>query len=756
MTAVYMQSPADELKASVKPDNKKKISEDEVQAALHMMVSDAVLYVDSELSPERAVIGKYLKGEPYGNEEEGRSQVVTTELRDTILQVMPSLLRVFFGSEQACEYRPRRPDQVRQAEDATNYVWDVVVKEDNRGFLVFYEWFKDALAKRLGIVKYWYDDAEEKRGYSASYLSVEALTLLDQDPEIEIDSVSPCKSSPPGALLYDVEYTQTKNQGRIRFIAMPPEEFIFSRGARTTDSDARQPGVAVFVGHRTELTKSQLLSMGVDEKDIDEYGFTSEEMNQNAEEVARLNNIKPGVQEIGPEATQKVLYIEGYPYLDVDGDGIAELRRVIMLGPNYHVVENEPADERPFAVLCPDPEPHTIIGQSYADYTMDLQKITSMIVRSMLDSLALSITPRMGYVEGDVSLEDVLNTQIGAPIRMRQQGALQEITHSFVGRDALQVLDYIQRVRENRTGSADRSSGMDASELQSTTQAAVQSAVESAHEHIEMIARVFSETGVRKLFSGILRLLVENQDQPRMARVNGRYTQMDPRGWDANLDISVNVGLGGGTTADKVAILSETALKQEQILQTMGLGNPLVTPKQYRDTLVKTLKLRGRMDAESFYQEVPENWQPPPPPQQDPNMVIAQAEVERAKADVAKKQADVQLEAKKHEVEIMRQAEDLRIREKDIDLTDEREREKIEAEIALQIREMNLKYNAQVTAEQIHADIEQQRVELDAEVAKHKADVDAEAKSGKGVRRHRIEHDEKGRISVIETEEGNG
>jgi len=752
MTApAYLSSPADEvIRQSEVQDAPSKMSDEEVQSALHAMVSDAILYVDGELSPERATITKYYKGDLYGNEEEGRSQVVTTEFRDTVLQVLPSILRIFTGPEQAVEYRPRRPDQVQQAEDATNYVWDVVVKEDNRGFLVLYEWFKDALTKRLGIVKYWYDDAEEERAYSATYLSVEALTLLDEDPEIEIDAVSPCKSSPPGAQLYDAEYTQTKKSGRIRFIAMPPEEFIFTRGARTTDADPRQPGVARFVGHRTELTKAQLLDMGVDEDDIEEFGFTSEELNQNQEEIARQRIVKPDILPSAPPLDQKVLYIEGYPYLN------GELRRVVMIGPTYHVIENEACDERPFAVLSPDPEPHTIIGLSYADYTMDLQKITSMIVRSMLDSLALSIHPRIGYVEGDVALEDVLNTQIGAPIRMRQQGAIQEITHQFVGREALAVLEYIKSVKENRTGSPERSTGMDASEMQSTTKAAVTSAVDSAHEHIEMIARIFAETGFRKLFSGILRLLVAHQDAPRMARVNGRYAQMDPRSWDANLDISINVGIGGGTLEEKIGVLDGIAAKQEQVLQTLGPGNPMVTLKQYRDTLVKMLKLRGRMDAESFFSDVPPDWKPPEPQQPDPNTMIAQAEMERAKADVMKKQADVQIEAEKHKVEIMRQSEDLRLREQEMEMVDARERDRIEAEMALKIREMNLKYNAQITAEQIHADMEQQRIATDADVAKHKARLDADAKAAKSVRRHRIERDDQGRASVIETEEGNG
>src|SRR4029077_6517828 len=275
------------------------------------------------------------------------------------------------------------------------------------GFLSTWETFKDALIKRMGIMKCWWDDSAETRAFETTFISDDGLTLLQNDPTIRVDEVSFSEGAPPGATLYDVKYTQTKKDGRIRIISMPPEEYIFPRGARTNDSDHRQPGVAVFAGHRTELTRSQLLEIGVDEATIEEWAFKDVSLDHNEEEIARQHIVKPDTSAIGPIATQKALYIEGYPYMDVDGDGVAELRKIIMLGPSYHVISNEPADRRPFVVFMPDPEPHTIIGQSLSDYTMDLQKLASSVMRAMMDSLAASLNPRIGYVEGDVNLNDI-------------------------------------------------------------------------------------------------------------------------------------------------------------------------------------------------------------------------------------------------------------------------------------------------------------------------------------------------------------
>lgn len=701
------------------PPNENEFSpmnEADVQSALYLMVTDAIQYTDQELSPFRAQAAAYYLGEPFGNEEAGRSQVVLTELRDTILMIMPSLLDIFFGSERAVEYAPRNPAQVEVAEQMTEFVGDIVIGEDNPGFIIFQNWFQDALQKRLGIVKWWFDDTSDTKTFEASMLQIEQITQLEQDPTIQILSVEMSPASPPGVPLFDVVYNQVKKDGRIRFTCMPPEEFLFNRNARTCASDHSAPGVALFVGHRTQLTRSQLLAMGVSEADIDQYAFKDISLDMNQEQIVRQPITAPDTASVGPIATQQALYIEGYPYLDCDGDGIAELRKVCMLGPGYHVISNEPWDERPFAIITPDPQPHTIIGQGICDYTMDLQKINSMIMRSVLDSLALSIHPRVAFTEGEVSLQDVLNTEIGAPIRVfhgnNPQQVLQGFTHEFVGAEGLGVLDKTAEIKENRTGISKASMGLNADALQSSTAAAVQGTLASAQQHIKQIARIFAETGVKDLMKGLGKLLVSNPNPPRMVKARGKYVQMNPEAWDEELDVRVNVALGGGLGPEKIAVLQETAADQKELMQTLGLANPFVTPKQYRDTRVKILKLQGRMDAETFYQDIPPDWQPPPPPPNDPNMVIAQAEVMKAQAQLAKSQADAVLDQAKKESEDAKKAFDLELKRRELEMKDELERERLELDAAIRIAEINAKYNANITVGQIMADVKREDLAL--------------------------------------------
>ena len=709
---------------------RRPMSDGEVQSSVHKMVWDAIEYIDQEQSPFRALASKYYMGELFGNEVEGRSQIVMTVVRDTILMMMPSLMRIFWGAERAVEYGPTTMQQIEMAEQVTEYVWDVVVAQDNRGYLCFYEWFKDALLKRLGIMKYWYDDSEETRPFHNTFVTDDQLTLLQQDPTIRIDALSATEGAPPGAVLFDVDYTQTKKDGRIRFITLPPEEYIFTRGARTTASDHSQPGVALFVGHRTELTRSQLLEIGVDEETIEEWAFKDVSLDHNQEEIQRQAIVKPDTSAIGPIATQKALYIEGFPYLDVDGDGVAELRRVVMLGPSYHVIENEPANNRPFAVICPDPEPHTIIGQGAGDWTMDLQRIMSAVMRAINDSLALTLNPRIGYVEGDANMADVMNQEVGAPIRMRTPGAIQPIEHTFVGQAGLLVIGKLEEILEARTGTTKASAGLDADALQSTTKAAVAATVSSAQAHIEMIARNFAEMGVAPLFRGILQLLTEHQPAERLVKMRGEYVPMDPRSWDANLEVKVKVAIGAGLDDEKYAALAEASTKMEGIFSTMGLNNPIVGPKQYRDTLVAMLKLRGRMDAEKYYKDVDPNWQPTPQPAQDPNMVIAQAEQAKAQAHIQKQQADVQLDAQKHQVETMRKGEDLELKRQEMMMVDQREREKMAMELALEEKKLYLEHQRSVNEAQLSKEVEIRKAEIAAEAQKHARKIELTRKDG--------------------------
>jgi hypothetical protein len=738
MASVFFQSPADARAAAIPKHSGEggtvsgnDALQSDLQTSIVQMVTDAIQHSDGSLSVARAEAEAFYKGEKPLPADEGRSEVVMTVLRDVVLQMMPSLLRILFGEEAAVEYAPSTKDQIEMAEQVTKFVLDVILQQDNSGFLIYHDWFKDALIKRIGVVKVWADNGTEKRSYTILYQTYDQVTILASDDNVKIDELRRCKTAPPGQVLWDVDYTQTQNWNHIRVACIPPEEYIYTKGARSTDNSPHIPGVAPFVGHRTDLTRSQLRAMNISEDDIDLYAFPDSALDQNPEDIQRQRDGVKVDEQNQREENRKALFIEGYALLALDGDeGINRLYKVNCLGPAYTVIgEPEPCARRPFAVICPDPTPHSIEGSGVSDYTMDLQKIMSAIWRAMLDSLVMTLNPRIAYVEGEASLEDILNVELGAPIRTRSApaNAIQVIEHPFVGQAALPVLDALKQVLKNRVGVDDASSGLDPGALQSTTAMAVAATQSKAQESIEKIARVFAETGIKQMFRMILELMVENPDAERMVKINGTYVPLDPRSWSSNLGVRVNVAIGAGTIAERIGALQESAGSMEQLLQVLGPENPAFSLQQYVEHKQRILKLRGFADASMMWGN--SSYQPPPPDpnKQDPNMVIAQAETAKAQADVQKKSAEVEITKQKNEVEHMRKSIDLDLKREEMLLVDQREKDRLAQEERLAIMEMNLKYGA----------------EREAEAAR------AAAAKQQRTRKVEVTHDETGKVSSL-------
>jgi hypothetical protein len=673
------------------------MSEEELQGVVSSEIYDAISFIDDDIGGNRALATEYYYGLPFGNEEDGRSQVVSMDVRDTVQGILPSLMRIFFGPERVVEFAPQGPEDIASAEQATDYV-DFIFKRDNPGFKILHSAFKDALVRKCGIVKYWWDESVEVKAESFSMLDEQTMMFLTQDPDIEISAVREypipgmaeqnlaqgIMTPPP--MMYDVEIKRRIKSGKVKIEALPPEEFLIDRRAKSIDE-------ATFVGHRTMKTVSDLVAMGYDYDEMVEVAGNGNDFDNNEEYTARNPYAVISTANNGDPSSKSVLYIEGYLKVDFDGDGIAEMRRICTVGTGNKVMRNEIVAERQFADFCPDPEPHTFFGMCPADVVMDIQRIKSSVQRGILDSLAQAINPRTAIVEGQANMEDVLNTEVGAVIRMRAPGMVQPFTTPFVGQAAFPMLDYLDDIKQTRTGISKAASGLDADALQSTTKAAVSATVNAAHQHIEMIARTFAETGLRKLFTGILKLVIENQDKERMIRLRNTFVPIDPRSWDANMDVIVNVGVGDGTLEDKINILNQVAMRQEMILKETGVNNPVVSLPQYTNTLTKLLQLAGIKDSQNYFNELPVDFQlpEPPPPKPTPEEVLAQVQAQAIQADIEKKAAELDLERQK------------------MIMSDDRERDRIEQDGILRRYELELKYGVQIQSAEINAAMNKDR-----------------------------------------------
>src|SRR4029077_787409 len=293
----------------------KPMDNDQVQSAVHELVSDAVTYLEAELSPVRAKATQYNRGDPFGNEETGRSQIILTVVRDVVGAVKPSLIRLFLptsGHLIRYDGRPKTAAEVQNAvqiaKQATEFVNSVVLENDNNGYQEISNAFEDGLVRKVGFIKMFWEDVSSYKGYTADHCDVVQYEALVNDPNVEITKETKTQG-PDGLPQWDVEYKMLRKGGVARLVCTPPEEVLISRDARDRDD-------CTFFAHRTEKTRSELIAMGVPASEIDNFGGRSSEVRQSIEEITRRGGIAHSDQAPQPQL-QRHLWIEAYPYLDV-------------------------------------------------------------------------------------------------------------------------------------------------------------------------------------------------------------------------------------------------------------------------------------------------------------------------------------------------------------------------------------------------------------------------------------------------------
>tara|TARA_R100001440_G_scaffold10579_3_gene19259 strand:- start:1312 stop:3315 length:2004 start_codon:yes stop_codon:yes gene_type:complete len=645
------------------------------RSILQHEIQSAVNYYDSEFSQERADVLSHYLGEPFGNEVENRSQVVATEVSDTIEYMMPSLMKMFTSSPDFARFLPRGPEDVKAAEQATDLV-NFAINTDNNGFRVLHDFFKDALLFKVGAIKFHWSETDTTVNETYENLTEDELTLLISDPAIEIISqdvtemgvVSPDGAELPMERNFSVEVKRTKKSGSVKLDNVPPEELIFSRRATALDDCS-------FIAHRTQVRAGDLIEQGYDADIVLRYaGY--DDLDDEPERQARFEELESGdTFENADPTMREVLVTEAYIKADYDGDNIPELRRVVALGDGVEVLENEPFDHVPFALLSPILMPHRMVGRSVAEMVMDLQLIKSTIMRQMLDNLYLTNNSRVVAVEGQTNLDDLLSSRPGGVVRVRAPGMVQPLAVPQLGQSAFAMLEYVDQVRDQRTGFSKASMGLDPSTLQSTTASAVNATIQGAQLKIEMIARVFAETGCKDLAKGVLHLLQKHQDSERVVRIRGEFVSIDPRAFANGFDLTVEVGLGNGREDEKMAMLAQIAGKQEQIIAQLGPQNPVVKPSQYVNTLKRIAEMAGFKDTEQFFASGDQI------DQQIAQGVQQQGQDNSASIEQAKLEAEIALKREKMQAEIALEREKMQA---DLALR------RFELEAELQLRQQKL------------------------------------------------------------------
>lgn len=676
----------------------KPLSDDDIKAICSREISAAESHIGTLSAARQEALDFYL-GKNRWASKPGQSSVVTRETLETIEWIAPQIIKVFASTDEIVRFEPEGQEDEQAAEQATDFA-NFIFMRDNPGFLTLHHWIKDALIGGLGVVKIWWEDETRYRHADLGGVSEMQLAMLTQDPNASITAANQSDiPGPPGpdgmpTVLYDVRLTYAEPDGRVCVEPVPPEEYLF---LPTVKSDA-DPGQ----GHRRRVTQSDLIDAGFDAGLVDDLP-TADEDDEWGERSHRLqpSSLEDVNRDSRDRASRLIEVVEWFTKLDHDGDGRAEWVKVTLGGTNDGTVLNvEEIDGPPFAVLSPVLMPHRLNGLSVADLVKDLQEIKTSITRQMLNSLYLANKPRTWAVDGQVNLQELLNSEAGGVVRVKAPGMVGELNSTFVAGQAFPMLEYIDRVLEGRSGVSKLSQGIDADVLKggaaaaqtATGVAALQSA---AQQRVELICRVFAETGIKRAFALILELVTRYQQSARVIRLRNQWVPMDPRSWNSNMDLVTEVGLGTGNKIEQLGYLSQVLQGQKELLTMGGMG--LVSPKELYNTYSKLVQLSGLKSVDSYFmdpaKQAPQPQQPPPP---DPNIMAVQmqAQIEQAK---------LQLEAEK-----MRRQDD-------------RERDKLDADIALRSAELSAKYQIQINQAAIRAQVDRDREAMrqQAALAKH-------------------------------------
>jgi len=649
---------------------------------------------DSALSAERAEAIQYYLGEPFGNEVEGRSQVVSYDVQDTIESALPQLLKVFVAGDEVVSFEPKGPEDQAAADQETDYI-NHVVMEKNNGFEIFYTWFKDALLSKNGYVKVYFEEYEEAEEESYEGLTDAQLDMLVQDDAVELlehtsypdPSVPPMPITPQMAtpmdvevedstlsiqqemaqafmqpMLHDVKVKVREMFGEIKIKNVAPENMMVS-----VDADGTDLNTARFVQHRELMSPSEVAEIfDVDEDEIAEI------MSDTEDEFELESNARDIYSEQYDRAVENEDILVRDTYLRMNG----ERHRFVLIGNT--IIYREECDHVPFACISPMLMPHRHIGRSYTDLTKDIQLVKSTLIRGQLDNMYLANNGRYA-ISDRVNLDDMLTSRPGGVVRVQGEpgAAIMPLQHAPFPPTSFTMVEYMDNMKEKRTGITAYNQGLDSNSLNKTATGVAQ-IMSAAQQRLELVARTFAETGVKDLFLLVHRLVRQNITKPDIVRIRNQWVEIDPREWKNRKDLSISVGLGAGNKDQQLMHLNAILQMQKEALQV-----GLTSPEKIYNSLSKLTQNAGFKNPEEFWVN-PANMQqgmPQQPPSPQEQLIQGQLQIEQQKA-----QADMQLEAQKNEADM--QQEQLRS-SNDILI----EREKIASQAELE------RFKAQLRAE---------------------------------------------------------
>lgn len=579
-----------------------KLTDEQIEAACQELVDTGLGGPDSDVSLARQRNMEYYNAEPVGElsppEIDDRSDFVATDVSDTIDGMLPQLMRMFTGSDDAVTFEGQgQPGSEQEAKLATAYVnHQFYVRNDGIG--IIHDWFKDALNQKVGFAKVWAEEQPEDSRQKYEGQTPEQLAMLQmdgwqlaEDPQVDDNQL--------------LTFTVVKESKRkaIKVEAVIPSEM-------RVDVNARWGGEPAAIGQVFERRRYELEQEGYDLSEVATVSGGAQADIQHLLELGETDDVRQGAIHGSHELIE---FAELYVKLDRDGDGTAEWLKVCVVGGKLGIYEDgttaiEQTDGHPYCWICPIPRPHAFFGDCPADRAIAPQKMRTRLVRSIDDNMAFVVNGRT-YVNtrAAVNMDDLLDNRPGGVVRGEGAAgdALSPMVQPFLGAPAYQFNEYIASWAENRTGFNRYSAGTDQNALNKTARG-TELLTAKADMRIELMARFFA-VGMRQLFAKILKLAVQHQNVPEMVAINGQFVPINPSEFRNQYHVKINVGLGAGSKEQQSARILGLFQMQMQ-LQQAGL----VRPQQLAETARLYVEANEFKNPERFVDAEPSGMPPNP------------------------------------------------------------------------------------------------------------------------------------------------
>ncbi len=664
----------------------------------------------TELDGNREDALDYYHGNPRGDEKEGMSQTISTDVADAIEWIMPQIIKAMVSKGPVVTFDATSADDEDQAELETEFTHDTFMKE-NDGFLNLYEFVKDALMQKNGIFKIYYDETDTVKTESYDGLSREEMEMLVKQPDVEIvnmeetideDAVLQMQQQmeqmqqqaqqqlqqmppeqqqqaqqqmqqqmmqmqrQPQPTLTAVEVDVTHTHGKAQVDCVAPEDFRINQ-----QHDSLNLNTARFTAHVRMRTRSDLIEDGYDPEVINnaetnlsnqyerDYRFSSQDESTFSD---------PNYSE---DDSQQLLEVsECYMMIDIEKTGRAKLMQITVLGSTEptDILDVTPIEENPFVSSSCIIMAHKFYGLSIYDRLKQLQDMKTSLWRNMLDNLYLQNNREKEVVEDQVNLDDLLVSRAGGIKRVKQPNMIRELMVQPIGQEGYQMLDYLDQVRTGRVGvSPDTAGQIDALGTAVGSEGVAQ-LMTAKEELTGLMVRVIAETGIKEAYLKIRDILVRHKDSNTAFKFKGQWQNVNPSQWGERSRTTIQVGTGTGDDSRKVGAIQQAIAYQAQLMTDPS--NTLVGQPQIFEALDEFCRVSGLGQATPFFldpsspegkektQGIEKQNAEQKQKQEQLEQMMAKAQVEigegekmKGEASILSQQAKIQVESAKMELE---------------------------------------------------------------------------------------------------------